>query len=252
MMHVCGGERGRRRRAECQRSPARGVGEGRLLGDDDWSPAGRALDAIRGRWVLGDFDVEVLGAVLTDPSTPDSLHPFGELRGARAAWLLDRFWPSRPTASRDLRTTTPRRASGAPCGGRRSPARSPPTGTPADGSGGSRARTRAAGSTPSAPSAGPSPGAGHVSRKLDGVLWQPSFGLEGSYASGDRGTGAFSGFDPWTPLDLALGYSFLALGDGARTIPADAGIGGTSGGARSVRGASTLHFAYASVSVALP
>ena len=48
MMHVCGGERGRRRRAECQRSPARGVGEGRLLGDDDWSPAGRALDAIRG------------------------------------------------------------------------------------------------------------------------------------------------------------------------------------------------------------
>ena len=58
-------------------------GEGRLLGVDDWSPAGRSLDAIRGRLAVGDGYVEALAAVLTDPSTGAAVDAYGELFGAR-------------------------------------------------------------------------------------------------------------------------------------------------------------------------
>lgn len=66
-------------------------GEGRLLGSADKSPTGRSLDAVRGRLVVDDAAVEILGAVLQDwPSTPGfSVDPYGELFGARAEWASD-------------------------------------------------------------------------------------------------------------------------------------------------------------------
>lgn len=45
-------------------------GDGRLLGDDDDSPTGRHLDAARAGVEVGDFDFEVLGALLTAPGAP--------------------------------------------------------------------------------------------------------------------------------------------------------------------------------------
>ncbi len=64
-------------------------GEGRLLGIADWSPTPRSLDAIRGRLVVGDGAVEVLGAVLTDTTEGVSLAAYGELVGARFEWAID-------------------------------------------------------------------------------------------------------------------------------------------------------------------
>jgi hypothetical protein len=90
-------------------------GEGRLLGTDDWSAAGRSLDAVRGRLVLGDGAIEALGAVLEDTPALGTATPsaYGELFGLRAEWSLDPLFrieayglarvaqanPAEPTAS---------------------------------------------------------------------------------------------------------------------------------------------------------
>lgn len=90
-------------------------GEGRLLGAADWSPTGRALDALRGRLVVGSWAFEVLAASLSDPVPPTGAvfsPAYGELVGARAEWAidplfaveaytLDRFAQQNPTASLD-------------------------------------------------------------------------------------------------------------------------------------------------------
>jgi hypothetical protein len=64
-------------------------GEGRLLGAADWSPTGRALDAVRGRLVAGDAAFELLAAALTDPETSAAISSYGELLGGRVEWALD-------------------------------------------------------------------------------------------------------------------------------------------------------------------
>jgi hypothetical protein len=69
-------------------------GEGRLLAIADWSPTGRSFDAIRGRLVVGDVAMEVLGASLSEAVPPlggtSLLSPsYGELFGARFEWALD-------------------------------------------------------------------------------------------------------------------------------------------------------------------
>jgi hypothetical protein len=66
-------------------------GEGRLIGMADASPAGRSLDAVRGRIVSGDGAVEILAAALEDwPSTPPaSIDPYAGLVGATAEWAFD-------------------------------------------------------------------------------------------------------------------------------------------------------------------
>src|SRR5262249_13383010 len=42
-------------------------GDGRLIGDDDWSATGRSLDAVRFGLELGDLDLEAMGALLAAP-----------------------------------------------------------------------------------------------------------------------------------------------------------------------------------------
>jgi hypothetical protein len=97
-------------------------GEGRLLGTADWSPTGRALDAMRGRLVAGSWAFELLAASLSESVPPPGvvdtpvnavLAPaYGELVGARAEWAidplfaleaytLDRFAQQNPAASLD-------------------------------------------------------------------------------------------------------------------------------------------------------
>jgi hypothetical protein len=63
-------------------------GEGRLLGVADWAPLPRTLDAVRGRLVLGDAEVEALAASLSDAAT-SAWQAYGELFGVRGEWALD-------------------------------------------------------------------------------------------------------------------------------------------------------------------
>ena len=43
-------------------------GEGRLIGTSDWLLVPRSLDAVRGRWVIRQLDVEAFAALLTAPA----------------------------------------------------------------------------------------------------------------------------------------------------------------------------------------
>jgi hypothetical protein len=73
-------------------------GDGRLLGASDWSPTGRSLDAVRGQWVLGNFDFEGFSSILVAPgATPPAMRrgtdgdPEGagaQLHGVRLAWHI--------------------------------------------------------------------------------------------------------------------------------------------------------------------
>jgi hypothetical protein len=56
-------------------------GEGRLLGDSDWSITGRTLDAARARIAVDRVALECLGAILSNGNVPD-IAPYGELFGA--------------------------------------------------------------------------------------------------------------------------------------------------------------------------
>ncbi len=73
-------------------------GEGRLIGVSDWSPTGRALDAIRGHLATGHFDFEVLGVLLDAPRplgqglgepTASQVSSGNELYGISGGWTLD-------------------------------------------------------------------------------------------------------------------------------------------------------------------
>ena len=76
-------------------------GEGRLLGRSDWSLTGRSLDAARGVYVIGSFDLEGFSSILSMPGAlppavsrsgemaPTATEPEGpgaQLHGARVAW----------------------------------------------------------------------------------------------------------------------------------------------------------------------
>ncbi len=83
-------------------------GDGRLLGESDWSPRGAALDAGWMKLSFGDVSVELLGAMLAPPSAiaPDYVGPErqtgtdaagaplnaegtgGQLYGLNAGWLI--------------------------------------------------------------------------------------------------------------------------------------------------------------------
>jgi hypothetical protein len=64
-------------------------GEGRLLGDNDWSATGRTIHALRARTVSGDAAFELLGALLASSTVP-AVAAYGELFGARAEVTFDR------------------------------------------------------------------------------------------------------------------------------------------------------------------
>lgn len=64
-------------------------GEGRLIGQDDWSPTARTFDAARFGFQVGDLDVETFGALLTPPtSTGSQLGSGAQLYGLDAVYHL--------------------------------------------------------------------------------------------------------------------------------------------------------------------
>ncbi len=72
-------------------------GEGRLIGNADFAPAGRSLDALRTHLALGNFDFEALAAILEMPgptgsSADDRSGPTRsgvQLYGLTAKWSID-------------------------------------------------------------------------------------------------------------------------------------------------------------------
>jgi len=187
-------------------------GEGRLIGNADFSPTGRSLDAVRAHVAIGNFDIEGLAVILEMPAPAGT--SFGDRTGASSSgvqlygvnvrWSIDpllrveafglarisrsngealdgsRFALSR--ASGEL-VTMALRVSGE--------AKGWAYGVEGAYQLGSAGSLRLGGSDVSAFAA-----AGHVSKTLTDVRLTPTFRVAGSYASGDDGGRTYRQFDP--------------------------------------------------------
>jgi alginate export protein/uncharacterized protein DUF1302 len=74
-------------------------GDGRLLGDDDWSARGRSLDALTAHVRAGDVDVEALGALVSLPGSAAAAGPsLAYAPGGTGAQLygIDGIWRIHP------------------------------------------------------------------------------------------------------------------------------------------------------------
>jgi Alginate export len=192
-------------------------GDGRLLGNSDWSPAPRSLDAVRAHLAVGHFDFELLGAILDAPTPPSAA--FGastgatplagtELFAAQAAWTIDpllvlqAFGFARIARSGEGGTTLPRsfalaaadgntytgalRIAGDKSGWRYALEGAYQAGTASDLTAGGVNRSAYA-------------GAAYLSKRLERVALTPTIRIGGAYASGDDGNGTYKGFDPLLP-----------------------------------------------------
>jgi hypothetical protein len=174
-------------------------GEGRLLGEADWSPAGRSLDAVRGRLVVGDGSFEALASALSDPQNGVALDSYGELVGVRAQWAFDplfaveayalgRFAQDNPLVSLDRSVrgetyTGALRLYGDAHGWTWGAEGAYQLGRAEDLDADRAAWAAAA----------------HVSYAPESVLLHPSLQVGGAYASGDEGGRKFRTFDPLLP-----------------------------------------------------
>lgn len=190
-------------------------GEGRLIGNADFAPAGRSLDAIRGHLTAGAFEFEALSILLEAPNLLGSpfndrygpSHSGVQLHGVSARWNIDpllvieafgllrvsrssgddldgsRFAVSRLAGEL---FTGALRVSGDAKGWTYGAEGAYQIGNASSlGLGGSDVRAWAA--------------AGHVSKLLDQVAMTPTLRLGASYASGDDGSGTYTQFDPLLP-----------------------------------------------------
>ena len=178
-------------------------GEGRLLGAAEWSPAGRSLDAVRGRLVAGDWSFEALAAGLADPAPQQVALVdayYGGLFGVRAQWALD------PLLAFDLyglarlaqEPLGEPRGHGARADVHRRPPR--PRREPRVGLG---RRGRVPGRPRGAPRRRPLRVGGqraHVAYTLERTVLLPTVRLGAAYASGDDGSSStYRAFDPLLP-----------------------------------------------------
>lgn len=187
-------------------------GEGRLIGNADFSPSARSLDAARAHLAFGSFDFEALAAVLEVPGPlgaafSDRSGPQAsgvQLYGLTAKWTLDplfkveAFGIARVARSSGEELDGSRFAAARLAGERYTAALRV--------SGDSKGWTYGAegayqlGATSSLAIGGTDisawAAAAHVSKTLDQLLLAPTFRVAGSYASGDDGKGAYKQFDP--------------------------------------------------------
>ncbi len=198
-------------------------GEGRLLGTADFSPAGRALDAVRARLVVGDLDLEAL-AVLLEAPRPVSTAVEGsssaagttsgtELLGVRAGWALSpllqvELFGFARVADGDAASTAvagsafvASRAKGEKLTG--ALRLSGQKGGFQYGLEGAYQVGKLRGGAGPVPTNAPIAAfaiSGHLQDTLRGVTWSPTLRLAGSYASGDPGKGGtYTQFDPLLP-----------------------------------------------------
>lgn len=218
-------------------------GEGRLVGNADFAPAGRSLDAVRGHLGLGTVAVEALAAILEAPGPlgsafSDAAGPSTsgvQLYGVTAKWALDpllaletfglarvsrsagaeldgsRFAASRLTGER---YTLAVRASGDAQGWAYGVEGAYQLGT---------ASALAASDTAISAWAV----AAHASKKVEELVGTPTFRVAGSYASGDDRKGAYKQFDPLLAdpqrfhgqMDLFGWSNVIDVAGGAELVP---------------------------------
>ena len=187
-------------------------GEGRLIGNADFSPTGRSLDAVRAHAASGDFDLDALAAILEVPGPLGTSfgdrygtsHSGVQLYGLTGKWTIDPllrlevFALARVSRSNGASLDGSRfavarlsgetytgalRVSGEAKGWTYGLEGAYQLGTAASvGIGGTDIAAFAA--------------AGHVSKTLPEVTLTPTFRIGSSYASGDDGTGKYKQFDP--------------------------------------------------------
>lgn len=187
-------------------------GEGRLLGESDWSPTGRTLDAVRGRLEAGDWSFEALGASLSDPDYASAPVPsaYGELVGARVEWALDplfatelyglgRFAQANPSSDLEGSVKGETYTAALRLHGDAHAITWGAEGALQLGHADALALDRLAGA-----------GAGHVAYTFEHVLLRPSVRLGGSYATGTQGGTKYNTFDPLLP-DAHAWYGAMDL-----------------------------------------
>ena len=187
-------------------------GEGRLIGNADFSPTGRSLDALRAHLATGYLEVEALGAILEVPGPLGAsfgdrsgpTHSGVQLYGLSARYTIDpllrleAFALARVSRSSGLGLDGSRfgvarlsgdtytgaiRVSGEAKGWTYGVEGAYQLGTAASlAPGGANVRAYAA--------------AAHVSKTLAEVSLTPTFRIGSSYASGDDGSGTYHQFDP--------------------------------------------------------
>jgi len=187
-------------------------GEGRLIGNADFSPTGRSLDAVRAHLAASNFDFEALAALLEIPGPLGSAfgdrfgpsHSGVQLYGGMARWTLDPLL--RVEAFGIARIS---RSSGTELDGSRfalsrlsgelvtlalrvsGEARGWDYGVEGAYQLGTASSLGLTGADVAAYAA-----AGHVAKTLPEVALTPTFRLGASYASGDDGSGTYKQFDP--------------------------------------------------------
>lgn len=190
-------------------------GEGRLIGNADFSPVGRSLDAIRAHLALGAFDFEAMGVLLEMPGPlgsafADTAGPSRsgvQLHGLAAKWRiaplleLEAFGLLKIARSSGAeldgsRFQTARLAGEIFTGALRASGDAKGFTYGAEGAYqfGTASSLGLGGSDVSAWAA-----YGHVSKLLDQVALTPTVRLAASYASGDDGSGTYKQFDPLLP-----------------------------------------------------
>ncbi len=188
-------------------------GEGRLLGESDWSPTARTLDAVRGRLEVGDWSFEALGASLSDPDTVAGTpvpSAYGELVGARVEWALDplfatelyglgRFAQANPINSLEGSVKGETYTASLRLHGDAHAITWGAEGALQLGHADALLLDRLAGA-----------GAGHVAYTFEHVLLRPAVRLGGSYATGTSGGNKLATFDPILP-DAHTWYGAMDL-----------------------------------------
>ena len=218
-------------------------GEGRLLGNADFSPSGRSLDAARGHLAFGDFDVEALAAMLEVPSPLGNAfrdtagpHVSGvQLFGVNVRLALDpllrieAYGLARISRSRGADLDGSRFAVSRLSGERYTAALR----ISGDARGWSYGAEGAyqLGSTSTVALGGADiaawAAAGHVQKTVEQLPLTPTFRLMGSYASGDNARGAYKQFDPILPdpqrfhgqMDLFSWSNMIDVGGRVQVVP---------------------------------
>jgi hypothetical protein len=174
-------------------------GEGRLLGESDWSPAGRSLDAVRGRVVVGDGSIELLAAALTDPQSGVALDAYGELFGARVEWSFDPLFAIEAYGLARIAQDNPLVSLDRSVRGQTYTGALRLHGDARGWTWGAEGAYQLGHADDLAANRGAWAAAGHVAFAPDGLVLHPSLQIGGDYASGDKGGATYRTFDPLLP-----------------------------------------------------
>jgi Alginate export len=176
-------------------------GEGRLLGIADWSPAGRSLDAVRGRLPVGDGAFELLAVSLSVPSGV-ALTGYGELFGARGEWAYHPLFAVEAYALARLVQARATAAAAVPDDSARGQTVTGALrlhGDAYDWTWGAEGAYQVGHVDALDQARAAFAAAGHVAHTFERVLLLPTLRLGASYASGDDGGSTYRAFDPLLP-----------------------------------------------------